>query len=219
MWIALSAIFGAGWPRWIPDAARACAARVDRRSMPGDWRTGASPRQTMAGGDVGGRATDGVDSPVAVGGRIAQGQWLFNRGRAGFACVNKPGWLWPLRMARHVCERATRGGERRNTAAYDKDISLGVCRAILGVSVNDAGSIFWCARARRLVYSAAQWARRAVSSLAQWQRPRMWIYVAAPHRAIKPSWGCDAQAELMRIPAFPPHKCPRLRVIPKKVEG
>ena len=93
-------------------------------------------------------------------------------------------------MARHVCEWATRGGERRNTAAYDKGISLGVCRTILGISVNDAGSIFWCARARRLVYSAAQRARRAASSLAQWQRPRMWIYVAAPHRTTKPSRGC-----------------------------
>ena len=45
-------------------------------------------------------------------------------------------------MARHVCEWATRGGERRNTAAYDKDISLGVRRTVLGVSVNDAGSIY-----------------------------------------------------------------------------
>ena len=120
-------------------------------------------------------------------------------------------------MARHVCEWATRGGERRNTAAYDKGISLGVCRTILGISVNDAGSIFWCARARRLVYSAAQRARRAVSSLAQWQRPRMWIYVAAPHRTTKPSWGGDAQAGLMRISSVSSHKCPRLKVIPKKV--
>ena len=114
--------------------------------------------------------------------------------------------------------RETRGGERRNTAAYDKGISLGVCRTILGVSVNDASSIFWCARARRLVYSAAQRARRAVSSLAQWQRPRMWIYVAAPHRTTKPSWGCDAQAELMRFAAFLSHKCPRVKVIPPKVD-
>ena len=97
-------------------------------------------------------------------------------------------------MARHVCEWATRGGERRNMAAYDKGISLGVCRTIL---VNDAGLIFWCARARRLVYSAAQRARRAVSSLAQWQRLRMWIYVAAPHHTTKPSWGgrCPRGAE------------------------
>ena len=45
-------------------------------------------------------------------------------------------------MARHVCEWATSGGERRNTAAYDKGISLGVCRTILGVSVNDRGLNF-----------------------------------------------------------------------------
>ena len=120
-------------------------------------------------------------------------------------------------MARHVYEWATRGGERRNTAAYDKGISLGVLRKVLWVSVNDADSIFWRGRARRLVYSAAQRARRAVSSLAQWQRPRMWIYVAAPHRTTNTSWGCDAQAELMRFAAFLAHKCPRLKVIPKKV--
>ena len=119
-------------------------------------------------------------------------------------------------MARHVCEWATRGGERRNTAACDNGISLGVFRTVLGVSVNDAGSIFWRWCARRLVYSAAQRARRAVSSLAQWQRPRMWIYVTAPHRTTKPSWGCDAQAEMVRFAAFLAHNCPRLKVIPKK---
>ena len=150
MWIALSAIFGAGWPRWIPDAARACAARVDRRSMPGDWRTGASPRQTMAGGDVGGRVTDGVDSPVAVGGRIAQGQWLFNRGRAGFACVNKPGWLWPLRMAKRVSERATRGGEHGGIGTPH---ARGASGEILGVGSEEASSISFCLRARWLVSS------------------------------------------------------------------
>ena len=119
-------------------------------------------------------------------------------------------------MARHVCEWATRGGERRNTAAYDKGISLGVCRTILGVSVNDAGSIFWCARARRLVYSAAQRARRAVSSLAQWQRPRMWIYAAAPHHTTKPSWGGDAHVGLKRTPGFLQNKVPAKKVIAEK---
>ena len=130
--------------------ARACAARVDRRSMPGDWRTGASPRQTMAGGDVGGRVTDGVDSPVAVGGRIAQGQWLFNRGRAGFACVNKPGWLWPLRMAKRVSERATRGGEHGGIGTPH---ARGASGEILGVGSEEASSISFCLRARWLVSS------------------------------------------------------------------
>ena len=74
-----------------------------------------------------------------------------------------------------------------------------MCRTALGVSVNDVGSIFfWCARARWLVYSAAQRARRVISSLAQWQRPRMWIYVAAPQHTTKPSWGGDAHAGLKR---------------------
>ena len=41
------------------------------------------------------------------------------------------------------------------------------------------------------------------SSPAQWQRPRKkWICARAPHRATKPTWGSDAQAGLMRIPAF-----------------
>ena len=119
-------------------------------------------------------------------------------------------------MARHVCEWATRGGERRNTPAYDKGISLGVCRTILGVSVNDADSIFWCARARRLVYSAAQRARRAVSSLAQWQRPRMWIYVAAPHHTTKPRWGGDAHAGLKQTPGFGQKKSPQKNNITEK---
>ena len=38
----------------------------------------------------------------------------------------------------------------------------------------------------------------------------------SPHRTTKPSGGCDAQAGLMRTPEFRPHKCPRLKVIPKK---
>ena len=53
--------------------------------------------------------------------------------------------------------------------------------------------------------------------MAQWRMPRIWMCVASPHRTTKPSWGCDAQAELMRFTAFLAHKCPRLKVIPKKV--
>ena len=43
------------------------------------------------------------------------GLWLFNCFQSGCGCVDKPGWLWPLRMAKHVSARATRGGEGRNT--------------------------------------------------------------------------------------------------------
>ena len=156
-------------------------------------RTGVSQHHTMAGGDVRGDSHGRLGpahSDRVVGSRESDG----SQNGAGLVAVASanlcPVWHWPLRMARYVREWATRGGERRNAAAYDKGISLGVCRTVLGVSVNDAGSIFWCARARRLVYSAAQRARRAVSSLAQWQRPRMWIYVAAPHPPTKPSRGC-----------------------------
>ena len=41
-----------------------------------------------------------------------------------------------------------------------------------------------------------------------WQRPRKWICARAPHRATKPSWGSDAQAELMRTPGFLQNKVP-----------
>ena len=55
--------------------------------------------------------------------------------------------------------------------------------------------------ARRLGDPAA---RRLVGSPAQWWRPRDRSHVAACDRTTKPSWGPDAQAGLMRIPAFLP---------------
>ena len=72
-----------------------------------------------------------------------------------------------------------------------------------------------------LVHSAARQlggsaACRAVSSPAQWQRPRKWICARAPHRATKPSGGSDAQAELRRIPQFPPKEVSLKKVIPEK---
>ena len=101
---------------------RALQARLARlcrsHRSPSDRRTtGVSPHHTMTCTDVGGRVTDGAGSSVAV-------EWS-DRARTvalqplpGWCgCVYKPGWLWPLRMAKRVSKRATRGGERQSTEA------------------------------------------------------------------------------------------------------
>ena len=74
----------------------------------------------------------------------------------GCACVHETGWLWPLRMAKRAHEWAASGAERRNTAAYGHTISLSAFRTVLGVGVDEAGSIFWRSRTRRLVDLAAR---------------------------------------------------------------
>ena len=66
---------------------------------------------------------------------------------------------WP--SARACAEWATRGGERRHTAAYDHDISLCAFRTVLGLGVDEADSVSWRSRARRHVGSAA--ARRGLT--------------------------------------------------------
>ena len=101
---------------------RALQARLARlccshRSSSDRKTTGVSPHHTMTCTDVGGRVTDGAGSSVAA-------EWL-DRARTvtlrplpGWCgCVHKPGWLWPLHMARRVSKRATRGGERQSTEA------------------------------------------------------------------------------------------------------
>ena len=101
---------------------RALQARLARlcrsHRSPSDRRTtGVSPHHTMTCTDVGGRVTDGAGSSVAA-------EWS-DRARTvalqplpGWCgCVYKPGWLWPLRMAKRVSKRATRGGERQSTEA------------------------------------------------------------------------------------------------------
>ena len=57
------------------------------------------------------------------------------------ACAFETGWLWPLGMAKRVHEWATRGGERRNTAAYGHGISLGAFTTALGLDLDEAGSV------------------------------------------------------------------------------
>ena len=119
----LVAHFRCGLWGWLANVhfrrgSRACVARIDRR-VTGDRRTtGVSPHRTIQTcTDFGGRATDGAGSSVAVEwsdrARTATLQLL--PGWCG--CVYKPGWLWPLRMAKRVSKRATRGGERQSTEA------------------------------------------------------------------------------------------------------
>ena len=86
--------------------------------------------------------------PQRPGGRIAQGRWLLNRSRAGFACVYKPGWLWPLRMAKRVSERATRGGEHSGVGTPH---ARGASGEALGVGSDEASSVSFCLRLVSLV--------------------------------------------------------------------
>ena len=98
-------------------AARACVARIDRRVAGEQQVCLRTIRHTMTCTDVGGRVTDGAGSSVAV-------EWS-DRARTvtvqplsrWCGCVYKPGWLWPLRMAKRVSKRATRGGERQSMEA------------------------------------------------------------------------------------------------------
>ena len=104
-------------------ALQARFARLYRsHRSPSDRRTtGVSPpHHTMTCTDVGGRVSDGASSSVAA-------EWS-DRARTvtlqplpGWCgCVYKPGWLWPLRMAKRVSvskRGATRGGERQSTEA------------------------------------------------------------------------------------------------------
>ena len=53
-------------------------------------------------------------------------------------------------------EWAARGGKRRNTAAHEHENSLGAFRMALRVGVDEAGSVSWRSRGRRLVGSAAR---------------------------------------------------------------
>ena len=98
-------------------------------------------------------------------------RWLLRSGRV----AGPRGWRWcsdPSRAAvlaptKHwvavatangqaFTEWATRGGERRNTAAYGHSILLDAFLLALGIGVDEAGLISWRSRARRLVDSAAR---------------------------------------------------------------
>ena len=134
-----------------PGAARACVGRVDRREL---CRMGSCWYQTMAGGDVRGRVADGSDSPIAVG-------WL-DRARA-MALRTVSDWLqlhlqiWVALATANGQARKRASDERRRKAERGgvgtPHSSRGVSGTVLGVSVNELGSISWHSRAWRLVSS------------------------------------------------------------------
>ena len=119
-------------------------------------------------------------------------------------------------MAEH-CEWA--GDERRRKAEHGgvgTPHSQGAPRTDLVLGVDEVGLVFLAlarSAARRLGDSAA-W--RLVGSPAQWERPRNQSHVAARDRTIKPRWGADVQAKLMRIPAFLSQEVSLKKVIQKK---
>ena len=133
--------------------------------------------------------------------------------------LNLRNWVAVTTANGQACaEWATRGDERRNTA----DSGEWPCHFAGCVSNCPWGR---CGRGGldflALVHSAARRlggaaACRAVSSPAQWQRPRKWSCARAPHRATKPSWGSDAQAELMRISSLSVTQVSVKKVITKK---
>ena len=142
---------------WLADMGPRCGSRLRRsRRSPGDERTGVSPHHTMACGDVGGRVTDCAGSSVAV-------EWSDPEGGDDAPIpvrrlrLNLRNWVAVATANGQACaEWATRGDERRNTAAYGHAISLGAFRTVLGVGVDEAGSISWRSRTRRLVNLAAR---------------------------------------------------------------
>ena len=71
--------------------------------------------------------------------------------------LNLRNWVAVATANGQACaEWATRGDERRNTAAHGHGISLGAFRTALVLGVDEAGSVSWRSRARRLVGSAAR---------------------------------------------------------------
>ena len=67
----------------------------------------------------------------------------------------KPGWLWPLRMAKR-CEWA--GDERRRKAEHGGvgPHSRGASEMAIGSGADEVGSFSWRSRARRLVGSVTR---------------------------------------------------------------
>ncbi len=117
----------------------------------------------MACGDVGGRVTDCAGSSVAV-------EWSDPEGDDGAPIparrlrLNLRNWVAVATANGQACaEWATRGDERRNTAAHGHAISLGAFRTALGVGVGEAGSVVsWRSRARALGGSST-WRRGGLS--------------------------------------------------------
>ena len=138
----------------------------------------------MACGDVGGRVTDCAGSSVAV-------EWSDPEGDDGAPIpvrrlrLNLRNWVAVATANCRACaELATRGDERRNTAAHGHGhgISLGAFRTALVLGVEEeAGSVSWRSRARRLVGSPARRldgpSAYRPSRPSKWQRPRKVVWV------------------------------------------
>ena len=155
-----------------------------------------------AGTDVGGRVTDGADSSVAAKWSDRAKTVTFRPLPGWCGCVYKPGWLWPLRMAKRVSKRATRGGERQSTEPPGHRIRAPRPeRSVRSVWTRRLVFLALAGPAvRRLGDSAPRW---PAGSPAQWQRPRMWICVGPRDPATKPSRGCLRVVELSAIPQLP----------------
>ena len=150
--------FRCGLWGWLANVHSRRGARLCRshRSSSDRRTTGVSSHHTMTCTDVGGRVTDCAGSSVAV-------EWSDPEGDDGAPIparrlrLNLRNWVAVATANGQACaEWATRGDERRNTAAYGHAISLGAFRTVLGVGVDEAGSISWRSRTRRLVNLAAR---------------------------------------------------------------
>ena len=91
-------------------------------------------------------------------------------------------------------EWATRGDERRNTAAHGHGISLGVFRTALVIGVDETGSVSWRSRARRLLVGSA--ARRLDGPGRQLTGP----VAEAPEVDLRRSARSDHETELAARP-------------------
>ena len=105
-----------------------------------------------------------------------------------------------IQMAKRVSERATRGGDHGRVGTPH---ARGAFEIALGVGVDEASSISFRLRARRLVGSVTR--RRggpAAGSPAQWQRPRMQGCVRTRNRIAKSRWRWIRIGHAKRTPIF-----------------
>ena len=111
-------------------------------------------------------------------------------------------------MAKRVSERATRGGEHGGVGT--PHARGGASGMVLGVGVDEASSISFRLRARRLVGSVTRrrvgpLAHQPTSARGQWQRPRMpdeGVRQRTRDRIAKPRWRWVRIGHAKRTPEF-----------------